>query len=377
MHLCGDFAKQQIYTQLVTHLAGTGVPQVVYAAVRTKDEAAWMPPELANVPCHLRHILRGRHRVLFRSKVRCVARDVADQVDLSEIVLTHAHFLYSDGAVALTLKRRFGVPFIVAVRNTDINAFMRYRPDLSRVRDAILAEAARVVFLSHAYERLLGQHLDADLRSRVEAKTAIIPNGVRQDWLDSPPPLPRPAQPELGLLYVGDFSRNKNVPALLEAAATLCRTRRLRLTLVGGGGDGAETVERLLASGRYPFATHVGRVNDATALRTIYREHDIFVMVSIHETFGVVYAEALSQGLPIVHSRGQGVDGYFAPSSVAEAADPCDPADIAARIEAVAGRLPAVRPQCVLEAGRFDWGRIARTYADLYGAVTREAGVRH
>jgi glycosyltransferase involved in cell wall biosynthesis len=306
-----------------------------------------------------------------------VVRDVADQVDLSEIVLTHAHFLYSDGAVALTLKRRFGVPFVVAVRNTDINAFMRYRPDLSRVRDAILAEAARVVFLSHAYERLLGQHLDADLRSRVEAKTVIIPNGVRQDWLDSPPPLPRPAQPNLGLLYVGDFSRNKNLPALLEAAATLCSKRRLRLTLVGGGGDGAEMVERLLASGSYPFATHVGRVNDATALRTIYREHDIFVMVSIHETFGVVYAEALSQGLPIVHSRGQGVDGYFAPSSVAEAADPRDPADIVARIEAVAGRLPAVRRQCVLEAGRFDWGRIARTYADLYGAVTREAGVRH
>lgn len=377
MHLCGDFAKQQIYTQLVAHLAGMGVPQMVYAAVRTADESAWRPAELANVPCHFRHILRGRHRIFFRSKVQRVARDVAGQVDLSEIMLTHAHFLYSDGAVALTLKQRFGLPFVVAVRNTDINAFMRYRPDLSRVRDRVLAEAARVVFLSHAYERLLRQRLDADLRSRVEAKSVIIPNGIHHDWLDSRPALPRPEQPELGLLYVGDFSRNKNVPALLAAAAILCRTRRLRLTLVGGGGDGAEEVERLLASGAYPFATHVGRVSDATALRTIYRNHDIFVMVSIHETFGVVYAEALSQGLPIVYSRGQGVDGYFAPCTVAEAADPRDPANIAARIEAAAGRLPAVRQKCVLEAGRFNWGLIARTYVDLYLAVARESGARH
>lgn len=377
LHVCGDFAKQQIYTQLVMHLAANGVRQTVYAAVRTRDEADWRAPELANVPCHFRHVLRSRHRLFFRSKVRRVVSDLAREVELSEVLLTHAHFLYSDGAVALMLKRRFGVPYVVAIRNTDINAFIRYRPDLARVRDSVLEEASRVVFLSHAYRRLLGQHLDADLRRRVEVKTLVIPNGVRQDWLDSRPALPRPAQPELGLLYVGDFSRNKNVPALLEAAAILCRTRRLRLTLVGGGGDGAERVERLLASGGYPFATHVGRVNDATALRTIYREHDIFVMVSIHETFGVVYAEALSQGLPIVHSRGQGVDGYFEPSSVAEPADPGDPSDIAASIEQVAKRLPMVRQQCVLEAARFDWARVAGTYADLYEAVAREAGVRH
>lgn len=157
MHVCGDFAKQQIYTQLVMHLAATGLRQIVYAAVRTKDEADWRPPELADVPCHFRHILRGRHRLFFRSKIRRVVSDVAARVKLSEVVLTHAHFLYSDGAVALTLKRRFGVPYVVAVRNTDINAFLRYRPDLSRVRDGVLAEASRVVFLSHAYERLLAQ----------------------------------------------------------------------------------------------------------------------------------------------------------------------------------------------------------------------------
>lgn len=377
MHLCGDFAKQQIYTQLVAHLAGTGVHQVVYAAVRTAGEAAWRPAELTDVPCHFRHILRGRHRIFFRSKVRRVARDLAAQVDVSEIMLTHAHFLYSDGAVALAMKQRFGLPFVVAVRNTDINAFMRYRPDLSRVRDRVLEEAARVIFLGHAYERRLGERLDADLRSRVQAKTVIIPNGVHHDWLASPPALTRPERSELSLLYVGDFSRNKNVPALLAAAEILRRSRKLRLTLVGGGGDGAQEVERLLASGTYPFATHVGRVNDPTALRAIYRDHDVFVMVSIHETFGVVYAEALSQGLPIVHSSGQGVDGYFPPSTVAEAADPRDPADIAARIEAAAERLPAVRQKCVLEAGRFNWNLIARTYADLYAAVAREAGVLH
>ena len=39
----------------------------------------------------------------------------------------------------------------------------------------------------------------------------------------------------------------------------------------------------------------------------IYRENDIYVMPSIIETFGLVYAEAMSQGLPVIYTRGQGL----------------------------------------------------------------------
>ena len=34
-------------------------------------------------------------------------------------------------------------------------------------------------------------------------------------------------------------------------------------------------------------------------------------MPSIHETFGLVYIEALSQNLPVVFTKGQGIDGLF------------------------------------------------------------------
>jgi glycosyltransferase involved in cell wall biosynthesis len=160
---------------------------------------------------------------------------------------------------------------------------------------------------------------------------------------------------------------------VLEAAALLAATRGVVLTLVGGGGDGAAEVEAQIASGRFPFARRLGRVDDPAALLEIYRQHDVFVMPSRLETFGVVYVEALSQGLPIVHSRGQGVDGYFPPGTVAAAVDPDNPADIAAKVTALADRLPAIRESCVREARRFDWDSIARSYADLYDAVANEA----
>jgi glycosyltransferase involved in cell wall biosynthesis len=373
LHVCSDFAQQRIYTSLVCNLQRLQVSQVVYSAVRSHREAEWTAPELTRVPCHFRKVLSPRHRLLFRSKVRRVTRDLSSRIDLSGIRLVHAHFLYSDGAVALDLQESSGVPYVVAVRNTDLNAFMKYRPDLYRLRDRILSRAGRVVFLSPAYRQMLLARLGAAMRERVARKSVVIPNGVSRSWLEPPPPRPSDAAGTLRLLYVGDFSRNKNVPRVLEAAALLAATRGVVLTLVGGGGDGAAEVEAQIASGRFPFARRLGRVDDPAALLEIYRQHDVFVMPSRLETFGVVYVEALSQGLPIVHSRGQGVDGYFPPGTVAAAVDPDNPADIAAKVTALADRLPAIRESCVREARRFDWDSIARSYADLYDAVANEA----
>lgn len=373
LHVCSDFAQQRIYTSLVSALQRLQVSQVVYSAVRSLREAEWTAPELAGIPCHFRKVLEPRHRLLFRSKVRRVARDLSSRIDLSGVRLVHAHFLYSDGAVALKLQESSNVPYVVAVRNTDLNAFMKYRPDLCRLRDRVLSQASRVVFLSQAYRRMLLDRLGPAMRERVAPKSVVIPNGVSRSWLEPPPPRPSDAAGTLRLLYVGDFSRNKNIPRVLEAVALLAATRGAVLTLVGEGGDGEAEVDAQIASGRFPFAQRLGRVDDPSALREIYRRHDVFVMPSRLETFGVVYVEALSQGLPIVHSRGQGVDGYFPPGTVAEAVDPDDPADIAAKVTALADRLPAIRESCVREAARFDWASIARSYADLYDAVTNEA----
>ena len=96
-------------------------------------------------------------------------------------------------------------------------------------------------------------------------------------------------------------------------------------------------------------------------------------MPSFRETFGLTYIEALSQGVPVVHSRGQGIDGYFAPRTVAAAVDPADPRSIAQGVCEVAARLPAVRDTCRQQARRFDWRRIGSTYRDTYGSILGEA----
>jgi glycosyltransferase involved in cell wall biosynthesis len=127
----------------------------------------------------------------------------------------------------------------------------------------------------------------------------------------------------------------------------------------------------MLGSGDYPFARCLGRINDLPRLRETYRRHDVFVMPSFVETFGVAYIEALSQGTPIVHTRGQGVDGYFQAGTVAEAVDPQDVRSLADAVERLVVRPQASPERCVEQARRFDWSEIAGEYHGLYRAASR------
>lgn len=364
LHICSDFAKQRIYVELVRQLAADGIGQKVYVPARTDAEVGYVRGlSIPGIEFHGTKILSPVHRVLFRRKIKTVTRDLLSRIDPHDVTNVHAHFLYSDGAVARALNRTHGLPYVVSVRNTDVNYFMMLRPDLRWVAQDILEHARRIVFITPSYRDLVSNWLPAHRRQAFHAKSRIIPNGLPRFWLMNTYHGQRNGD-AVKILYVGDFSRNKNIPRSIEAVTRLHRTRPVTLTLVGGGGDGEEEVRSLVASSS--CVRWLGRVDKPDELLGVYRQHDLFLMPSLKETFGVVYLEAMSQGLPVIHSRGQGIDGYFEPGGVAEAVDPLDPDSIAKAIMTLAQRLGGIRKQCVASAEAFNWPRIARMYVDSY-----------
>jgi glycosyltransferase involved in cell wall biosynthesis len=369
LHLCSDYARQRLYGELVAQLDALGVRQFVYVPVRTAAEIGVNEARAAlRASFRYAHVLRPRHRLLFRTKVRTIVADLLAHSDPEAFDVMHAHFLYSDGAVARRLHREYGVPYVVAVRNTDVNAFMRLRPDLRWICWDIVRNARRIVFLTPAYRAALLRRAPDEAREALERRSSVVPNGLDQFWLRDPAP-ERPAGEPLRLLYVGDFTRNKNIAGSIRAVQLVNGRRAATLTLVGGGGDGEADIEAMLAGPAGSVVRRVGRVEGREALRAIYREHDVFVMPSFLETFGLAYVEALSQGLPVVHTRGQGVDGYFTSQGIAEGVDARDPRSIAAGVLAVASRLPGVRDLCIQEAGAFAWPAVARDYLAIYRAA--------
>jgi glycosyltransferase involved in cell wall biosynthesis len=374
LHIAGAFAQHPLYSKLVVHLSDIGYKQTVYVPVRSATEMSRQPPDdTGKIEYQFRHILQPVHRLFFRTKIRKIYRDLLDTIDhLDQFDLIHAHTLYSDGAVALKLHMTFNIPYVIAVRNTDLNVFRRFRPDLRWLMHSVLRHAGVIVFLSPAYQAQFLSHLPRELCKKVEGNSVVLGNGLESFWFENKPRPPRGGTQPLRLLYVGDFSRNKNVEGILNATAILARRVPLQLTLVGGGGSRHDRVVSAIKAGQFPFAAFLGRIDDRERLRDVYGDHDIFVMPSIKETFGVVYLEALSQGLPIVHSYGQGLDGYFPSNTVSEPVDPLNVESIAAGTEKLANRLDQIWPDCRRRAHAFNWHSIATQYDATYRAIVTQ-----
>ena len=367
LHICSDFPNQHIYMQLINQLRALGEKQFMFSAVRSDAEAKKQPPDDGMcVRYSIQNILHPWHIPLFRTKIKMVEKTLCQTVDPKTFSIVHAHYLYSDGAVALRLKQKFGIPFISAIRNTDLNAFMRFRPDLRMIAYDILRQASALVCLTDTYRDAVLSRLPKSLATEIRQKFFVIPSGVPDSWLQSSPSTIRESNGEVKVLYVGNFNKNKNVVSLIKAVKIIRTCRVSKLTLVGGGGDGLGEIKDLLRDPQYSFVTLLGPIYDAVRLRDIYREHDVFAMPSFLETFGVVYLEALSQGVPIVHTKGQGVDGLFEPSTVSEAVDAYDPESIAIGITSASDRRAKVHALCIQEASRFSWEKLAKKYEHIY-----------
>ncbi len=135
------------------------------------------------------------------------------------------------------------------------------------------------------------------------ARLAILPRGLdvelfRPEACDPTFWTSRGKAPEeIGLLYVGRLSKEKDLD-LLVAAVTQLREREglpVRLLLVGDGPYAAELRTQL------PDAIFTGYLGGEW-LATAYASADLFGFPSTTDTYGNVVVEAMATGLPVVVS---------------------------------------------------------------------------
>ena len=173
--------------------------------------------------------------------------------------LVHAHWLPS-GAVAATLRR----PYVVQLWGTDVELARRgpafARPILRRARLTICASTA----------------LADSARELGAREVRVIPSGV-----DVPERVADEAEPP-EVLYAGRLSAEKGILDLLDAADD-----GMRLTIVGDGPLRAQVPQ---ARGFVPHEE----------LGPLYERAAVVAVPSHREGFGVVCAEAMAHGRPVV-----------------------------------------------------------------------------
>ena len=171
------------------------------------------------------------------------------------------------------------------------------------------------------------------------------------------------------LIYVGVFSKNKNIDSSINIAKELKKLGyNVNFAIIGGGGNSKYKIKKLSKINK-DIVKIYARIEDREKLLDMYRKSDIFIMPSFYETFGLVYLEAMSQGLPIIYTKGQGIDGYFKDGIVGYSVNPKSVNDIVKKIEMIIRNYNKISKNCYNLVNNFSWDKIAKIYCDTYTSI--------
>lgn len=359
-----SYFNDALYCKMVSSLASQGVNSTTFFfTFRGANSERMNEPGVCYAECY------GQLDRLFflRKGQKALSALRAKGIDPSGYDVLHAHSLFANGYVAMRLAAETGVPYIVAVRNTDVNVFFKYRRNLRSLGYTILQNAAAVVFISAPYrDEVLDNVIPRRMRDAIANKSFVIPNGIDEMFLDNMPSSHRsPEAGKIRVLQVGNINANKGQLSTLKACELLSKGGfDVELSVIGR--IHSKRVAKKLS--RKEFVTIVPYMRQGELIQQ-YRNADIFVMPSRHETFGLTYVEAMSQGLPVIYSSGQGFDGKYQDGEVGYAVGCRDCERIAERIICVMGRHREFSSRCLERAKEYSWDSIARRYVELYELI--------
>lgn len=366
LHICNDFCGSKVHANLYAELDKQGIQQTVYTYYRDASLAGKNSFEGEATEFVYRPILSTYHRILYHKKIRDVYNDLERQLaaSLQTYDLAHATTLFSDGAVAYRLYKEYGIPYVIAVRNTDINEFMVVAPHTWPLGLKILRNARKIIFISKAPKEKFCRHfLIKKILSEIEDRMLIIPNGVDDFWLEHLDL--ESVKDNHQIIYVGKFDLNKNVERLLKAVFALkAKYPDIKLHLVGGDGSKQDKILRMVQENSDCLVFH-GKIYNKEKLMSLYRQCSIFAMPSIHETFGLVYIEAMSQNLAVLYTHNQGIDGLF-DTKVGESVNAWSVESIREGMDKLLSNRVDYSIYKHVDLERFRWSKIAAYYKALY-----------
>ena len=372
LHLCADYPYTNLYRELVQSLDRINIEQLIYVPLRKdKEYSESINDELRNADFIYSTVFNNVDRLFYTQKINKIFCDIKNKVDFKNIDLVHAHFLFSMGGIALKLKKEKNIDYIVTVRNTDVNLFFKYMFHIRKIGINIMKEAKKIIFISPAYkEFVINWYVPYELRDYINQKSVIVPNGVNPFWLQNKKVKSKFVDvKKSNLIYVGEFIKRKNINVSMKVARKLEELGyNIKFIIIGGKGRYENKVKKV-AKMNTDIIEIYGRIEEREKLLNMYQKSDIFLMPSRHETFGLVYIEAMSQGLPIIYTKGEGIDGYFKEGTIGYSVNPNDVNDIVKKIKMIIYNYNNISKNCYNLVEKFSWDKIAKIYYNIYKSL--------
>ena len=254
-----------------------------------------------------------------------------------DVVICHlynAYFTFSG------LAKKLKVPFVAGIHMSDIhiakNSFHRLHQRM--VFAGVDAFACR----SEAYQKQFREIFPA-----FADKTFLAQSGIPAAYVTMK--RKKSASATIRIITVSRLTKRKQIDRVIGALKALPAGTDWTCTVVGEGAEESRLKQlagQLDISGRVRFTGALPREQVMACLH----EHDVFILPSYQETFGLVYLEAMASGCLVIGSKDEGIDGIICDGGNGFLCDARDQQSIQAKLlEAIS--LKGERRMEMLEAG--------------------------
>ena len=294
--------------------------------------------------------------------------------------LYHSHYWLS-GEVVSRLNQHVRLPHVASFHTlgeAKIRARSEENESIVRIRSErdTLHRADRIVAVS--------EHERGNMIDFYEApgdRIQVIPCGVDMDVFK---PMPKDeARRELGLgdenvlLYVGRVQPLKGPELLLESVARMDLNERLKVLIVGGDVTGDEEVTKVRRLAGELGIDHLVSFEGTVPHKRLvhyYNAADLCVVPSFYESFGLVAAEAIACGTPVVATAVGGLPETVKDGLNGSLIRDRNPEALAEKISLLLNDVwlrGLLASQARESVAALDWPTVAGRVAGLYESVYR------
>ena len=218
--------------------------------------------------------------------------------------ICHYFFSLPTGLLTLLPGKHRDIPYIVSLRGSDVP---NYDPSNKwvEVSHRFLKPLTRQIWKKAKYVIALSDGLrDLALMTVPDQEIRVIGNGIETD-IFTPRRKHRTSSNGLHMIAVARLIKRKGLQYIMQALHEL-NDPSIKLLIIGSGNYEKQLMLFSESLGLNDLVTFYGYC-PRKKLPLLYRESDVFILPSTAESFGIVFAEAMACGLPIIGGRVGGV----------------------------------------------------------------------
>jgi glycosyltransferase involved in cell wall biosynthesis len=211
--------------------------------------------------------------------------------------ICHTHFIIPTGALALVLKKKFGLPYVITSHGSDVPGFNTDRFKLLHKFTGpllrwICREAKTIISPSNYLRELILKNISPTLTE----KTIVIPNGIDTEKFKP--------QPKKNYIFSsGRLLRRKGFQYLIQAVSDEDIGWEVH---IAGDGPMMGELKKLAEKSKTKIVFHGWLDNNGKQYKNLLEQASIFVLASEKENASIALLEAMSAGCRVITANTSG-----------------------------------------------------------------------